>query len=115
MCDLVERADIHCEGGHVGGLILWACSLLGISCEASKPDVGIIQSAYEREAANGSKRHDRGLRVLEASCETGAANGFLCQVTFLSKDDPSQRLYFDVVAVARAPTGWELQSGLCKR
>jgi hypothetical protein len=63
--------------------------------------VTVIQSAYEREASNGSKLHDRGLRVLEANCESGAAGRFLCQVTFLSNDDPSQRLYFDIVAVAR--------------
>ena len=95
--------------------ILWACSVVGMACDALKPDVGIIQSAYEREESIGSKQHDRGLRVLEASCETSATGGFLCQVTFLSKDDPSQRLYFDVVAVARNPTGWKLESGLCKR
>jgi hypothetical protein len=98
------------------GLTLLACSLAGVSCDAAKPDVAIIQSAYEQEATNGSKLHDRGLRVLEASCEHGkASDNFLCQVTFLSKDDPRQRLYFDVVAVARTESGWELQSGLCKR
>jgi hypothetical protein len=97
------------------GFILWACSLVGLSCDCSTPNVAVIQSAYEREASNGSKLHDRGLRVLEATCEGGAAGGFLCQVTFLSEDDPNQRLYFDVVAVARTDTGWELRSGLCKR
>jgi hypothetical protein len=99
----------------VAGFILWACSLVGMPCNVSAPNVVIIQSAYEREASNGSRLHDIGLRVLEASCEKGAAGGFLCQVTFLSKDDPSQRLYFDVVAVARSDKGWELKSGLCKR
>lgn len=97
------------------GFFLWACALVGMSCGASAPGVAVIQSAYEREAANGSKLHDLGLQVLEASCERGAAGGFLCQVTFLSKDDPDQRLYFDVVAVARTDKGWELRSGLCKR
>jgi len=61
----------------------------------------------------GRGRH--GLRVLEASCHDRAAGRFLCQVTFLSKDDPDQRLYFDIVAVARTDKGWELESGLCKR
>ena len=55
------------------GLALWACSLIGVTCDASTPDVAIIQSAYEQEASNGSKLHDRGLRVLEASCERGTA------------------------------------------
>jgi hypothetical protein len=40
---------------------------------------------------------------------------FLCEVTFISKSDPSERLYFDIVAVARTAAGWELKSGLCKR
>jgi hypothetical protein len=97
------------------GFILWACALVGMSCDVSKPNVTVIQSAYEREASNGSRLHDRGLRVLEATCDGAAAGGFLCQVTFLSKDDPNQRLYFDVVAVARTEKGWELRSGLCKR
>ena len=97
------------------GFILWACALVGMSCDASTPSVALIQSAYEREASNGSKLHDRGLRVLEATCNSGAADGFLCQVTFLSNDDPNQRLYFDVVAIARTEKGWELRSGLCRR
>jgi hypothetical protein len=98
------------------GLALLACTLIGTACDAPKPDRAIIQSAYEEEASSGSRLHDRGLRVLEASCEHGkASDNFLCQVTFLSKDDPRQRLYFDVVAVARTESGWELRSGLCKR
>jgi hypothetical protein len=96
-------------------LVAWACAVIGMSCAESPPDVSIIQSAYEQEASTGSKLHDRGLRVLEASCTSGTAGNFLCQVTFMSKDDPNQRLYFDVVAVARTADGWQLRSGLCKR
>jgi hypothetical protein len=95
---------------------VWACTLIGLSCDASTPNMAVIQSAYEREASSGSKLHDKGLRVLKATCDQdGAAGRFLCQVTFLSKDDPNERLYFDVVAVARTENGWALQSGLCKR
>ena len=36
-------------------------------------------------------------------------------ITFMSRDDPRQRRYFDVIAVARSDRGWELKSGLCKR
>jgi hypothetical protein len=36
-------------------------------------------------------------------------------VTFVSRADPAERLYFDIVAVAHAGDGWELKSGLCKR
>jgi hypothetical protein len=97
------------------GLVLWACTVTGFACDAATPDAAIIQSAYDRESSGGSKLHDLGLRVIEAQCDNGATGRFLCQVTFLSKDDPNQRLYFDVVAVARTESGWELRSGLCKR
>jgi len=96
--------------------VFWACSLAGLSCGvAAHPSVSTIQSAYEREAANGSKLHDKGLKVIEAMCDDSTDRQFLCQVTFLSSDDPDQRLYFDVIAVARGNHGWELRSGLCKR
>jgi hypothetical protein len=95
---------------------VWACALIGLSCDASMPNMTVIQSAYEREASSGSKLHDKGLQVLNADCdEDGGGGRFLCQVTFLSKDDPNERLYFDIVAVARTDKGWELKSGLCKR
>ena len=96
-------------------IALWMCSVVGISCGvAAKPDVSAIQSAYEREAANGSKLHDKGLEVIEASCDDPKAGLYLCQITFLSKSDPDQRLYFTVIGLARDRGGWELKSGLCK-
>lgn len=96
--------------------VTWACSILGLSCAAAtSPSVSTIQAAYEREAANGSTLHDKGLKVIDASCDDALGGQFLCQVTFLSSDDPNQRLYFDVVAVAAGERGWELKSGLCKR
>jgi hypothetical protein len=96
-------------------LVFWMCSLAGLSCGAVSPNVSIIQSAYESEASSGSSLHDRGLKVIEASCDKPIGDQFLCQVTFLSTDDPNQRLYFDIVAVSRSERGWELKSGLCKR
>jgi hypothetical protein len=94
----------------------WACSLLGLSC-SSVPNVVVIQTAYEREAAAGSKLHDRNLQVLTAKCHGNPGGPFLCEVTFISTKDPNkgnERLYFDVVTVARTADGWELNSGLCK-
>jgi hypothetical protein len=97
-------------------LTLWTCSLVGLACTSdSAPGVSTIQTAYEREASEANSRHDKGLRVLEAKCDDGADGRFLCQVTFLSKDDPTERLYFDIVSVTRGRAGWELRSGLCKR
>jgi hypothetical protein len=34
---------------------------------------------------------------------------------FVSNDDPTERLYLDIVAVVRTEYGWSLRSGLCKR
>jgi hypothetical protein len=96
------------------GIVLWACSLIGFSCDRV-PNVSIIQAAYEIEASAGSSLHDRGLRVLEAKCHDYNGGQFLCEVTFISDSDPTERLYFDIVAVTRKGDGWELTSGLCKR
>lgn len=92
----------------------WICTLFALSCDPV-PDIGIIQSAYEREASAGSVLHDIGLQVLLSKCHRNGTDGFLCEVTFISKGDPTERLYFDIVAVARAGDGWQLKSGLCKR
>jgi hypothetical protein len=97
--------------------IVWACSALGLSC-AIPPNVAIIQAAYEREEAAGSTLHSKDLKVLEAKCHDNSGGKFLCEVTFTlasNSQDPDQRLYFDVVAIARTPDGWALKSGLCRR
>jgi hypothetical protein len=94
---------------------VWICSLIGVACGApAKPDLPAIQSAYEREAANGSALHDPGLQVLKSSCDDPKDGRYLCQITFLSKSDPTQRLYFTVIAVAHEGNVWALKSGLCR-
>jgi hypothetical protein len=92
----------------------WMCALVAMYCSAA-PDVATLQTAYEREAATGSKLHDRDLKVLQAKCHDDSKDGFLCEVMFTSTTDTNERLYFDIVAVARKGSGWELKSGLCKR
>ncbi|GAC1330650.1 MAG: hypothetical protein NVS2B1_06380 [Bradyrhizobium sp.] len=95
--------------------VAWMCALVATPCRPV-PDIATIQSAYEREASAGSALHDKGLQVLQAKChDNNSSDGFLCEVTFISKGDSSERLYFDIVAVARAGEGWELKSGLCRR
>jgi len=93
--------------------VKWLCALVAISC-TSAPDIGAIQTAYEKEASANSALHDQGLQVLEATCHDDGTGTFLCEITFISKGDP-KRPYFDIIAVARAGSGWELKSGLCKR
>jgi hypothetical protein len=92
----------------------WVCALVAASCKPV-PDLATIQSAYDREASAGSTLHDKGLQLLQAKCHDAAPDQFLCEVTFMSRGDPAERLYFDIVAVARAGRGWKLESGLCKR
>ena len=93
----------------------WVCTLIGAGCNAV-PDIAAIQAAYEREASAGSALHDKDLQVLEAKCHDREWNeNFLCEVTFISKSDRTERLYFDIVAVASTENGWQLKSGLCKR
>src|SRR5215470_4611630 len=95
--------------------VAWTCSLVTLFCYFdSSPGVATIQTAYEREESAGSTLHDKGLRVLQTQCDDGKTGRFLCQVVFISRADPTERLYFDVIAVARKSGGWELQSGLCK-
>jgi hypothetical protein len=87
---------------------VWVCAMTGVSCE-STPNAAIIQTS-------SGARHDKGLRIVDASCNHGDENGrFLCQVSFVSEDDPEKRLYFDIVSAAHTEKGWTLTSGLCKR
>jgi hypothetical protein len=90
------------------------CALAAVSCN-SVPDIGAIQGAHEREASAGSTLDHKDLQVLQTKCHDDSAGKFLCEVIFISKSDATERLYFDIVAVARASDGWELKSGLCKR
>src|SRR5260370_17550733 len=92
----------------------WICALVSISCR-SVPDLVTIQSVYDREASAGSTLHDKGLQVLQAKCHDASTDGFLCEITFISKGDPAERLYFDIVAVARAGDGWDFKSGPANR
>lgn len=92
----------------------WLCGVLSLSCNAT-PNLDVIQAAYEREASAGSKLHDKGLQVLEAKCHDKGVPTFYCEVTFTSKADPQEHLYFDIVTVERSSAGWKLASGLCKR
>ena len=51
----------------------WICSLVGFAC-SSVPNVAVIQTAYEREAAAGSQLHDKDLQVLAAKCHDNSDN-----------------------------------------
>ena len=95
-------------------LSVWVCSITGLSCD-STPNAATIQAAYERAAPESGVRHDKDLRIIQATCDHGVNGRFLCQVSFISQEDPDQRLYFDIVSATHTDQGWTLTSGLCKR
>jgi hypothetical protein len=99
----------------LAGFFIWVCAMTGVSCEPSTPNAATIQTAYEQEAPSSGVRHDKGLRIVDAACDHGENGRFLCQVSFVSEDDPEKRLYYDVVSAAHTDGGWALTSGLCKR
>jgi hypothetical protein len=90
----------------------WICALVALSCQAM-PGVAIIQSAYESAKATDNL-HDDSLQVLQAKCRDDGTQKYLCEITFISKKDPDERSFFDVVTITRVASGWELKSGLCK-
>ena len=99
-------------------IIVSACLQIGLSCGGT-PDVSTIQSAYELETGSNNNLHDSGLKVIEAKCHDDASQRvgekYLCEVKFISISDPTERLYFDIVAVTRRGDTWTLASGLCRR
>ena len=91
----------------------WMCALVALSCGAM-PGVAVIQSAYDNAKAADDTLHDDSLQVLQASCRDDGTHKYLCEITFISKKDPAERPFFDVVTITRVGDGWELKSGLCK-
>jgi hypothetical protein len=94
----------------------WICSLVGFAC-SSVPNVAVIQTAYEREAASGSKLHDKDLQVLTAKCHDNSDGPFLCEVTSFrtkTRTRGTRASISNIVAVARTADGWEPKSGLRK-
>jgi len=91
----------------------WLCALVVLSCGAT-PGAAVVQSAYDREQTVGNKLHDDSLQVLQAQCRGDGTDSYLCEIRFISRNDPAERPFFDIVAIARVADGWELKSGLCK-
>ena len=105
---------VFCGALEMWWTVGWLCALVGMACNPV-PDLVVIQNAYDHEESAGSTLHDKNLQVLKARCHDADGAKFLCEVMFISKGDPAERLYFDIVAVARTDDGWQLKSGLCKR
>jgi hypothetical protein len=52
----------------VFGRVIWACSLLGVSCgPATDSTMSTIQAAYQLESQSSGSRHDSGLKKPNAT------------------------------------------------
>jgi len=61
-------------------VLAWVCSLAGLFCGSlARPDLAALQLTYDQEEAQGSTLHDKGLRIVEASCEAPSDGRSLCQ------------------------------------
>ena len=52
----------------------WICALVAMSCGAV-PDIGVIETAYEREVSAGSALHDKDLQVLHQFIQQDSIRG----------------------------------------
>jgi len=78
------------------------------------PDTGVVQATYDFESSFGNPAHDKGLRIIQARCMKGEAAAFICFVSFMSEQDPDQRIYNSATEIARVGQSWLLKSSLCK-
>ncbi len=78
------------------------------------PDVGAIRAAYAAAAAETKRRHSWDLVIESAECYPFSVGNFMCQVSYIHRDAPNGRVYFDVVALTPNRSGWTLLSGLCR-
>lgn len=102
--------------GKLATMILLAVCWAGPAAAAAEPSVAIVQAAYEREAYRNTAKHDKNLLVITAECNTGKIEGqHLCWITFTSKTDPAQTLYYDVAGLENEGNDWTLTSGMCRR
>jgi hypothetical protein len=65
-------------------------------------------SGLWRAAPDSRLRHDKGLRIIEATCDNDVNGRFQCRVSFVSEADPDQRLYFGIVSATQTDRGWTL-------
>jgi len=93
------------------------CALLGLLCPPAPPSptVASVQAAYEREAATGDPKHDKGLEVLAVECGAPRSRQHLCWITFTTRTNPERPLYYDVASIEETDGGFKLTSGLCRR
>jgi hypothetical protein len=85
----------------------------GAHASAQAPSMASIQAAYDAARVENADRHAFDLVIQDAKCSEMKAGGYACQIDFVRKSAPEQRLYFDVVTLDERAGQWTLLSGLC--
>ena len=97
----------------VAACLLPACLMAAGAAQAAVPGVADVQSAYDAARITNADKHVFDLAITDAKCSAMKAGGYACQVDFVRRTAPEQRLYFDVVTVDDRTGQWVLLSGLC--
>ena len=85
----------------------------GAAASAQPPSAASVQAAYDAARVESAERHAFDLVIQDAKCSEMKAGGYACQIDFVRKSAPEQRLYFDVVTLDERAGQWVLLSGLC--
>jgi hypothetical protein len=85
----------------------------GARATAAAPSIESVQAAYDAARVENAERHAFDLVIQDAKCIEMKAGGYACQVDFVRRTAPEQRLYFDVVTLDERAGQWVLLSGLC--
>ena len=85
----------------------------GAAARAEPPSAASVQAAYDAARVENAERHAFDLVIQDAKCSEMKAGGYACQIDFVRRSAPEQRLYFDVVTLDERAGQWVLLSGLC--
>jgi hypothetical protein len=97
--------------GRAAAMLLAAATAL--PALAAMPTTQSVQSAYDAARVENAERHAFDLVIEDARCSAMKAGGYACQIDFVRRAAPEQRLYFDVVTLDERDGQWVLLSGLC--
>src|SRR4051794_15982263 len=90
-----------------------AAAGIALPALAAMPTAQSVQSAYDAARTENTERHAYDLVIQDAKCSGMNAGGYACQIDFVRRAAPEQRLFFDVVTLDERDGRWVLLSGLC--
>ena len=112
-----KTVDVRRIAGRPHTLAAVLLSLLLPGClpeEGDLPSLTAVQAAYDSAKIESEKTHDDQLHIRWAACQKLGGEKVVCQISFTDRRSTSGRVFYDVVGLDRAGSGWRLVSGLCK-